>query len=200
MYRSRSSTHIIDSWQDEVEQSVEAGSSPILELGVSTMVIDDVISLAAMQRWGLMRTDISTPYVPNGGSDPLWIASLLRPLRRSMEAQASEPVVIYAGVNGAEYLLTVAMLHSATKHRAGNTSEMSAIPVSYFAPQSQPGMSVSWDALPFFALNIVPDTSQFGPTELDNSIEDSDSDPIEDWLAWAGLLLALFLVLLAILL
>jgi hypothetical protein len=198
MYRSRSSSEIILGWQDEVERSIEAGSSPILELGVSPIPSDDLLSLLATQRWCAQRTDTSTPIFPGGGMGPQWIATLMRPLPRV--PQAPEPVVLYTGTTEAEYLMSVAMLFDATETRYPGAPKRSAIPVSYFAQDRQPGKSVSWDALPFIALHISPREPQVWEPEVGEAVTQFEGDHLQDWLAWAGLLLALFLILLAILL
>jgi hypothetical protein len=198
MFRSRSSNQIILGWRDEIEHSIEAGSSPILELGVSPIPSDDLLALMATQRWCGRRTDTSTPVLPGGGTGPQWIATLMRPLPRVQ--QAPEPVMLYTGATEAEYLMSVAMLIDATKTRYPNAPPRSAIPVSYFAQDRQPGKSVSYDALPFLALHISPKDPQVWKRDIGEEANQLGDDHLQDWLAWAGLLLALFLVLLAILL
>ncbi len=227
MIRNRTPVQITRYWQDEVDQDLEAGSAPVLELGAGNLVTDDAASMLAVQKWTALRTDISTPFLPSGGMGPQWLASLLRPLPRFQDALPPEATVVYGGSNEVEYLASASLLHAATLHdNAGpqDTAHIAsdrgaAIPVSYFTPNSQPGLSVSWDALPFLSLfpppaeSAAPLTSDHKDERVQGKDELSDDayvvqsaraprgseDPLQDWLAWSGLLLALFLVLLAVL-
>ena len=169
MYRNRSPQQIIQHWQDDVEQNMEAGTSPVLELGAGDLPTDDLSALLGVQRWSSLRTDVTTPFLPAGGLGPLWLASLMRPVPRYIEASPPEAAVVYCGSNEAEYLMTVSLLHAATEGHGSTVvtpaSRRTAIPISYFAPHSQPGMSVSWDSLPFLALTTPqpPERSSAAP-------------------------------------
>lgn len=200
MYRTRPPSDIVQQWQDDVEQNTEAGVAPMLELGVSNMAAHDLPALLAMQRWCAQRSDITRPYLPVGGLGPLWIAAMMRPVSRHAAPDVPEPMVLYSGTNDAEYILTVAMAQAAADRTRPNSHRRDAIPVSWLVPQSQPAMALSWDALPFLYLNPRPRVPHAGAAVGEmTSVSSAPADPTQDWLAWAGLLLALFLVLLAVL-
>lgn len=210
MYRNRTPQQITQQWQDDVEQSIEAGATPVMELGAGDMPIEDLASLLAVQRWSALRTDLTVPILPAGGLGPQWLAALLRPAPHLSEDSPPQPVVAYAGAAEVEYLTAAALLHAAAgppASRPGLSTTTAAIPVSYFLPQSQPGKSLSWDAQPFLHFHssptyVAPPTAEAEQTGVDLAdepfYEPVAEDPLQDWLAWAGLLLALFLVLLAI--
>jgi hypothetical protein len=178
---------------------MEAGSASVLEFGVGNIPTDDAASLLAFQRWCAQRTDVSTPIIPAGGQGPLWIALLMRPVPRNSEMQAPAPIIVYSGAIEAEYLATVTLLHTANTPSDPAASRTAAIPTSHFVPSSQPGMSISWDAALFLEPHDQPAISRAEVLDNENLPEQgAQDDPIQDWLAWAALLLALFLVLLAV--
>ena len=201
MHWNRSPDHIIAAWQDDAEYSLEATSKPVIELGVSDMPIADTPSLLAVQRWCGQRVDVSTPIIAGGGIGPLWLAAMLRAVPRLSPSAAPEPATLYTGATEAEYLASVAMLHTAVDSTLPDAPRRAAIPASYFTPGRQPGISVSWDSLPFLAtVDPRPPAARAGaPAEEDAPGDAPPGDPVQDWLAWTALLLALFLILFAVL-
>ena len=202
MFWNRSPSSIVQFWQDDAEQNIEAGSTPVIEFGVSNMPSDNTPAFLALQRWSVQRTDVSTPIIPAGGVGPLWMAAMMRPAPRYSQTHAPEPLVLYTGANDAEYLSSVTILHAAVAPSAPDTPRRAAIPGSYFAPRSQPGMSIPWDSLPFLETYDPQPFAARGeaPGDEGAGTEESHGDPTQDWLAWTALLLALFLILLAVVL
>lgn len=181
--------------------NTESGNAPVLELGVSHILSDSTMSMLALQRWAAQRHDVTTPFIPAGGTGPGWIAAMLRPVPGYEERVAPEPTIVYAGANKAEYLASLNLLHAAADRSGTLAPAHMAIPASQFVPQSQPGKTVSWDSLPFVDLfGPVSFASAETAGDVDNGVQNASGDPVQDWLAWTGLLMAFFLVLLAVLL
>jgi hypothetical protein len=201
MFWNRSPRQIAQRWQDDVDQDLEAGVDPILEFGVSNLPVDSTPSLLALQHWSAQRRDISVPVMPAGGLGPFWFAAMMRPLPSPSQRHAPEPIVLYTGANDAESLASVTLLHAAVEPSGPVVARRPAIPASYFTPRSQPGTTISWDSLAFLETYHPPSAQPALAVDQKGLVtEDARADPIQDWLAWVSLLLALFLVLLAALL
>lgn len=192
MFWNPSASDILVHWQNEIEQRLEAGVTPILELGVSSLTTDSTASLLALQLLAARRVDAFRPVVPVGGAGAAWLAVLMQPAPPPSAQGVPEPAVLYTGANLAEHMASLALLHSAGHLPAMDRSRDAGPLSSYFQPQSQPGFSAPWETLPFL---------QAGATGAEPiRFDEGGTEPTADWLAWAVLLLALLLVILAILL
>ncbi len=188
MFRT-ASADILTHWQNEIEQRTEAGLNPILELGVSSLTTDSTAALFALQLLAERRTDAARPIVATGGAGATWLAVLMQP---APPQRASPPAMLYTGPTLAEHMASVALLHAAVDAPAAGYAGDPVVPAAYLQPRSRPGFNALWETLPFVQAEPVA-----------HEASDSDAlsaDPTGDWLAWAVLLLALFLVILSILL
>jgi len=190
MFRTASAGDILTHWQNEIEQRTEAGLNPILELGVSSLTTDSTAALFALQLLAERRTDAARPIVATGGTGATWLAVLMQPAPPAEGVSA--PAMLYTGPTLAEHMASVALLHAAVDAPAAGYAGDPVVPAAYLQPRSRPGFNALWETLPFVQAEPVA-----------HEASDSDAlsaDPTGDWLAWAVLLLALFLVILSILL
>ena len=184
-------------FHSEIEKNIESGDTPVLELGVIDLPTDAAATLSALHDWRSQRTGIPSPILPVGGLGPTWIAALMRPMSGRQYMSSSEPRIAYCGANSAEYLASTSLVYSSLQDDNPIPLNTTAIPATYFIPHSQPGMSVSWDSIPFSATTMQSQT----PIDYDEYGQAAKShveyDSTGDWLAWTTLLLALSLIILA---
>jgi len=189
MFRNASAGDILTHWQNEIEQRTEAGLNPILELGVSSLTTDSTAALFALQLLAEQRTDAARPIVATGGAGATWLAVLMQP---APPQGVSAPAMLYTGPTLAEHMASVALMHAAVDAPAAGYAGDPVVPAAYFQPRSRPGFNALWETLPFIQTEPVAHEA--------SDSEALSADPTGDWLAWAVLLLALFLVILSILL
>ncbi len=190
MFRNASAGDILTHWQNEIEQRTEAGLAPILELGISSLTTDSTAALLALQLLAERRADAARPIVAAGGPGAAWLAALMQPAPPAQGVSA--PTVLYTGPSLAEHMASISLTHAAVDAPAADYAGDPVVPAAYFEPRSRPGALALWETLPF-----VQGESAAHEASGDEALS---ADPTGDWLAWAVLLLALFLVILSILL
>jgi hypothetical protein len=159
MFWNRAISDILSSWQYELDAKLEAGETPLLNVGMSNLPLGMAPGLLALQALIARRVDVAAPVIVAGGNSPAWLATLVcRPRRASW--QSPEPSVLFAGADAATYMATLSTLASETAAASARFGELStplALGASWqFAPQLHPGAPMSWDSLPFIACESSP--------------------------------------------
>lgn len=183
---------IADRWQNEIDHEIEAGGTPILDLGVGSLTTASAAALLALQLLAARRDDAARPVVIAGGPNSAWPALLLPPLPPATAQGVFQPTIFYTGATPAEHMASAAITHAAVDAPGFGRPTDAGIVAAAFQPGTRPGSPAAWETLPFLHTY----------NHADASFEEAEraADPTADWLAWAVLLLALFLVILAILL
>lgn len=184
----KSTTTYQSQWQTTIERGVEAGQSPLFDLGASPGDLSGLAALLALLAFADQRTDVTAPVVIAGGNSVGWLVGLI--------CQAHAPRVpgltsIYSGADPSTHMASSALYDSQLS--APRHPEQAGMPV-YLAPYVAPDRHSSaplWDALPF----------AFGAPAGRNPQATSDNGPsiADPWLTWASVTLALALILLALL-
>lgn len=200
MYRNYVPQDIADYWSDDVQHNIEYGSTPVLELGVSSLITDGTAALLALQSSQIYYSGVSQPVVPCGGTGPEWIAAMMHPLPANDSLSVAEPQTLYAGSNLAEYFATVSLLNAALESTTRTRYQTDVIPASQYHPNVQPGLALPWESLPFERTSGQRRYAYTNRAIASTEYEPKVDDPVRDWLAWIALLLALGLILLAIVL
>ena len=192
MFWMPSAGDIVERWQAEIEHQVEAGATPVLDLGMGGLTTGSAAALLALQLLAARRNDAARPMLLAGGPNSAWPALLLPPGSPPSAQGVFQPAFLYTGANLAEHAATSAIFQAAVDMPGAGRPKENALVASAFLPNNRPGSLAPWEALPF--LDIQNKTNA--------ALQDGEqpADPTQDWLAWAVLLLALFLVILAILL
>lgn len=177
-------------WQSQVEQALEAGQTPLLELGVNQRLLDGWAAQLALQGFTQTRTDILAPTLLIGGNSPLWPVLLLQP---ESSAGGSPPLhLLYGGADQATYLASVTTLAAERWLACGLQAD--ALPTSMspgLAPLTNPSLPLSWAAM---SLALLPVPHPAPPT-----LEAEPAPPaVDPWLVWSALVLVVLLVLLAL--
>jgi hypothetical protein len=169
------------SWGALVEASLEAGRPPLFQLGAGLSLLENLPPLVALHAFSQERQDVATPTAVIGGQAVLWLTALMHesPANRS---PATAINVIYGGPDVATQMASLAALAPGAQ---GDT--IPAGYVSLLAPAAQAGTPL-WVTLPF---QLAEQTSPIQATE---------PEVADQLLAWAGVGLALLLILLALVL
>lgn len=178
-------------WLRQVEQALEAGQTPLLELGLNQRLLDGWAAQLALHHFVQTRTDILTPSLLIGGNSPLWSVLLLQPEPSAGGASAPPLHLLYGGADQATYLASVTTLAAERLLAAG--LQVDALPASMapgLAPLTNPSVPLPWAAM---SLALLPVPHPAPPT-----LEAEPTPPVDPWLAWSTLGLVMLLVLLAL--
>lgn len=197
MNRNNTPRHIATEWVDGVERALEFGDSSVLELGAGNAPIESVPALLAMQNARLLQLGNASLHMPAGGLGYAWLAALMQPAMESERPLNTE--IVYTGANQIEYATSVSLLRSRLDPVDSSSGSQAVIPASHIYPQTEPGMALTWDSLPFDQIATGP-SDAMGASAAGNVADTAVDDGAADWLAWMAVLLALFLIIIAIIL
>ncbi|CAN5784338.1 hypothetical protein BH10CHL1_BH10CHL1_22810 [soil metagenome] len=183
-------------WQSEIEASLEAGGMPLLDLGSSTLSLDDLAMLAALRTFMDQRIDVTAPVMIAGGSSGSWLAALMQRSPNWGQRRPLSPTLVFAGADRATYLATLTTMlperPAEINHRA-HIAPANMAPL--FTPYTQARMALPWDLLPF----VVTEEALAGPRASDRPLADPiDAHPIDLWVSGAAIGLVLLLILFAL--
>jgi hypothetical protein len=168
-------------WQTVIETGMETGQPPLLDLGLSPGILPGLTAALALISFAEARLDLTQPRVLVGGEGSSWLVALLATPQTAPPHQAPALTIIYGGADQATQMATVGITQSPSPATPGQHRLLPRSLTAWFAPAEHAGAS-SWPALVFQALRAVK------PPAADDR-----------WLAGAGGLLALALVILALL-
>ncbi|HXF62238.1 MAG TPA: hypothetical protein VNK95_11520, partial [Caldilineaceae bacterium] len=144
MYWNRSAAEVAAAWQTEIESKLEAGATPLLTAGMSSLAYSGTMTLLALQMLARRRADLTAPVLAAGGSGALWLGLLLGP---DSGPGAPEPSVVYAGPDPATYLAGIATL--STGALAVPAAVATGAPPDmalWLSPRLHPGAPAPWEA------------------------------------------------------
>jgi len=180
-------------WQTQVEQALEAGQTPLLELGVNQQLLAGWPAQITLHRFLQTRTDILTPTVLVGGNSALWPVLLLQTVPPGEKTPVAPPLhLLYGGADQATYMASVTTVAADRLLACG--LRLDATPASMtpgLAPLTNPSVPLPWSAI---TLALLPTPRPAAPS-TETAPMTSVLDP---WLAWSTLVLVVLLVLLAL--
>lgn len=178
---------IAQQWQQQIEESLEAGESLWLELGVSQRVVDQVEALAALRTVADRRVDVTTPGLVVGGDGAMWAAACLSAAVGAAAKPAPGMMLLYGGADRATYMATLATLSTAGVQ--SQQRRLTGLPIGVHAwlwPDRHPGGAPRWAALPFVLPAPKPPAADHAP-----------NDPAM-WFSWLALVVVIGLVITAL--
>jgi len=202
MLNNRTVEQIRAAWRADIEAHLEAGQTPVLQLGLDREILEGAPGLLALQTSAERRDDITAPLALVGGTSPLWPAALLHGRPADRPPRSPDIYPIYAGADVATWLASYTLYaggysplrQSAFLHPpAGLPPAMTPL----LAPMSEPGTAAPWETLPFYA---VAQADQDQRRRARTSLEAPTANHAPDWTAYAAVMLAVLLVLAAIIL
>lgn len=88
-------------WHAVIAMQVEAGATPVVQLGGSANLLHSAAGLSALQMISASRTDPALPVLVVGGAGGAWTAALLGPRVLHTTAPSAYPAVYYGGEDAA---------------------------------------------------------------------------------------------------
>src|SRR5687767_12792502 len=107
MLYHRSPTQLYNKWQSEIEAGLEAGQTPVIDLGSGSLLFGMLPTLVALQYLAVRRTDVTTPTLLVNGVNPLWTAALLQTGTRPDGRGAPLPTVVFGGADTVTYMASL---------------------------------------------------------------------------------------------
>ena len=185
--------HSAQAWQAQLEQGLEAGQTPLLELGVSQRLVDGWAAQRAFAAFQQTRVDLLTPTLLIGGSSALWPTMLLHVTEVAGTGSPSPALeLLYGGADQATYMASITTL--AAERLLAGRFQIDDLPASMhpgLLPLTNPSVPLPWSALPLQQVNPLP----VAPATLGDELGPTAVDP---WLVWSALSLVVLLVLLAL--
>jgi hypothetical protein len=196
MLYHRTPTQLYNKWQSEIEAGLEAGQTPVIDLGSGSLLFGILPTLVALQYLTARRTDVTTPTLLVNGVNPLWTAALLQAGAKPDGRGALLPTVVFGGADTITYM---ASLPTFKLERLGSPLRAPVTPVNMtplFVPDVQASPLSPWAALPF-ALAGTIDSKQRNDAHLARVAPPVVQ--IDDWTTWIGIAVSAALILLAFL-
>ncbi len=175
-------------WRSQIDERLEAGEALLIEVGVSTSVLNNLGALIALERLAAERVDVTSPWLFVGGDGVAWAAILMSTASGATTAHSPAITPFYAGADQPTYLASLAT--SADVSTNTQESTKTGLPVgmhSLFMPESQPGVAPFWSSLPFVL------ATQVQATNPESVTVDQDG-----WLQWLTLLVVVGLLIVAL--
>lgn len=218
MFWNRSASQVIAHSQTKIERNLEMGQQPLLNLGISQTVLDNLQAWSALQELAATRADMTRPILLAGGQSATWLATLLH-ARLDAPERSPNLFVAYAGPDQSTYM-AIQTTHYPQSTALSQTRPASLPPalINTFAPLAQPAVAPPWSALPFVAideifirqtLDLQANLSQQRRApqwfaQLPNDYISLEKEPSmiseNNWLAWISVVFTLALFLTALLL
>lgn len=184
MLWNSSSQTAVDTWQAELEFALEAGDTPLLQVGGSQQTLAGLTSANALEILAEQRSDLVRPVILIGGASSIWLAALFQ--SSPANALVATGTVLYAGADGATRIASSASAANARSHLRRSPGDAPTGFVELLVPGAFPGAPFGWDAL-------APSVLEVGvPPEMQSAHQPVATHA--DWLAWLGIGITLALL------
>ena len=167
----------VDQWQEAIDQGLEMGEAPVLDGGVAPAPLDSAGLLLATAELAHRRRDATNLLLATGGATAWWLVLLLRPPAADETAPALR--VAYTAPDPATHQAALtAWDRRLSPHRARPADLPVALQPPY-TPEEHSAVAAGLETLPF-------------------ALAAETTAPRDGWVAWAAVVVALVLLLLAI--
>jgi hypothetical protein len=197
MFWNRRRNELIAAYQLEIDHGIETAQSPLLQLGRSSRLVENLSAFNALLDFVQQRKDIAEPYVAVGGGDASWLF-LLWLGRKRTATRTPELKIVYTGADSAATAASIALLQAPEKSRIRHAQQVAPSLLSdLFAAAPRQTSSIASDAFP---LQVIAQTlprnaaSFFG--EQSRSHENGEE---QDMLAWLAVALTVVLFVIGLL-
>lgn len=204
MLSNRTIEQIRAAWRADIKAHLEAGQTPVLQLGLDRLLLEGAPGLLALQTLAEQRDDITAPLALVSGTSPLWPAALLHGRPANRPSRSPDIYPIYAGADVATWLASHTLYAGGYSplRRGAFLRPPAGLPPAMtplLVPMSEPGASAPWETLPFYAVSLAErDQAHKDGARPISEVASADHTP--DWTAYAAVMLAVLLVLAAIVL
>jgi len=179
MNQGCSPRHVAAVWQETLDRSLETGEAPIYVIDALAGGLAGMHAILALALLDAQRKDLAAPRLAVGGAGPLWLAALWHARPESTPLRTPPTVTAFTAPDIATHLaaLTTWDTRHAAFHRRAQALPPWVQPDA--AAEMNPAATDRWEAAPL--TRFVATTGRDG------------------WLAWAGVVMAMALLLIAVL-
>ncbi|MFN8488544.1 MAG: hypothetical protein U0350_13170 [Caldilineaceae bacterium] len=189
MFWRQTANTLRQDWQTTIDASLEAGQSPVLDLGSSQQMLQGLPVLAALRSFAVQRVDVATPTLLIGGDAAVWLALLLQVRSPSEMRRSPEPALVFAGPDVATYLASLTTLTPERPPEAVLLPRATPPAVRpLLLPPAAAQLVLPWETLPF-AVTAEAQATAAPPTVAANR---------DKWLGWCAIGLVVLLLLAAL--
>jgi hypothetical protein len=179
MNQGRSPHSIATAWREALDLSLETGEAPVYTIDASADALAGQAAMLALVLLEAGRKDLAAPQLAVGGTGTLWLAALWQPRPANAPARTPPTITAYTAPDRATHLaaLTTWDTRRSAYHRR---------------PQQLP---------PWVPLEAAPETNPAAPERWESIplARFSTRTGRDGWLAWAGVVMAVALLLIAVL-
>jgi hypothetical protein len=177
MLWNSSSQTAVDTWQAELEFALEAGDTPLLQVGGNQQTLAGLTSANALEILAEQRSDLVCPVILIGGASSVWLAALFQ--SSPANAHVATSTVLFAGVDGSTRIASSASAANARSRLRRSPGDAPTGFVELLLPDAFPGAPFGWDALApsIVAMGVLPSEIQAANQPVASHA---------DWLAWLG--------------
>ncbi|HHY55468.1 MAG TPA: hypothetical protein GYA08_08525 [Chloroflexi bacterium] len=179
MNQGCSPNHIATTWRETLDLSLETGEAPVFTVDAPADALAGQAAILALGLLDAERKDLTTPWLAVGGLGPFWLAALWHPHPANAPARTPSIITAYTAPDIATHL--AALTTWDTRHSA-----------YYRRPQQLP---------PWVQPEAAPETNPAAPSRWQSIplARFSEHNERDGWLAWAGVVTAVALLLIAVL-
>jgi len=179
MNQGRSPESIARAWRATLDLGLETGEAPVYTVGAPGDGLTGQATVMALAMLDAGRKDLTMPLVTVGGVGPLWLAALWHPRPTNAPAQTPPTTIAYTAPDVATHLaaLTTWDTRQAAYYRRPQQLPPWVQPEA--APETNPAAPEPWQSIPLARFSARGER--------------------DGWLAWAGIVMAVALLLIAVL-
>ena len=185
MISSRTVTATAAQWQAELDAGLETGETPVFYLGQGAGMLGELAGPLALQWLDERRRDTRMPLAAGGGAAPFWLPALFH--QRAADAPLLSPAAVFC-FTAPDRATHTAALNTLDTRRGRFRRRPADLPPGFqplFVPTTQAG------PFPAESLPMQLATADDGAAPNAPSVRDG-------WVAWAAMVVAVALLLIAL--
>lgn len=167
--------------RQELDLSLETGEAPVYDLGAGAGVFDGLPGALAVNLLDTERNDTSMPLVAGGGAGGTWLLTLFHDRAPHMSPRMPATATVFTGPDPASHAAAMTTWDVRRSPFRRRPADLAPFMQTVFAPRTRPGAALAGESLPLVEAER--------PLALRG----------DGWIAWAAVVAALVLLLIALL-
>ena len=211
MIESRTVGAAVEGWQAELDAGLETGETPVFPLGFGAGMLGELAGPLALQSLDEMRRDTRMPLAVGGGPAPFWLPALLH--QRAADTPPLSPAAVFC-FTAPDRATHTAALNTLDTRRLRFRRRPGGLPPG-FGPLFVAGAGIGpfpGETLPLLlssgllaataaeqrAVAPLPAPGQGAPASAAGGAQDEPHSTRDGWVAWAAVVMAVALLLIAL--
>lgn len=187
MLWNRTRNQILEDWRESLDYSLEAGGTPLFDIGLSHNTLDGLLSLSAAQSFSAAsQPTLAYPLLTIGGNSPLWLLTLdphwlgttAKPVQPNevTEQKKQTFTTAFTAIDPATHIASLTVNTDPAKNMSSRAPKVQAtgLPTAFQSltlPQLEPAVISTWQALPLTISSPKPQLrSQYSTLAVDETM------------------------------